>query len=223
MGYSVIQFCPVLLGGMTAGVFICNYTDGKLKRVHRVTAKRTLIIAVLNTLLWCGAFWVFGFQWVSLLYALASTALLGLSLVDLAIFEIPPEFNVFLAILGGIRILLDLKHWYEYIIGGCLVSGIFLLIILVSKGKAMGGGDMKLMAAAGLLIGWKKILLALALGAVFGSVIHLTLMAVSKKEKVLSFGPYLSAGIYVSILFGDRMIGAYMDYLSRVAERAYLG
>lgn len=47
------------------------------------------------------------------------------------------------------------------------------------------------MAAAGLLLGWKEILLALVIGSVAGSVIHLILMKVQKKDRVLAFGHIL--------------------------------
>ena len=82
----------------------------------------------------------------------------------------------------------------------------------------MGGGDIKLMAALGLLVGWKKILLVMGLGAILGSIIHSIIMAVSKKEHVLAFGPYLSAGGILSMCFGDELIRLYLDYLASVSN-----
>ena len=73
------------------------------------------------------------------LYAPAATMLVGLSYVDIMIFEIPPLYDILIAVLGVVRLITDFSHWYEYLIGGILVSGIFLLIALLSKGRAMGG------------------------------------------------------------------------------------
>ena len=70
------------------------------------------------------------------------------------------------------------------------------------------------MAAAGLLLGWKYILLAFILGCILGSVIHLLRMRFSNAEHVLAMGPYLSMGIFVSALFGERMIGWYINYIN---------
>ena len=66
------------------------------------------------------------------------------------------------------------------------------------------------MAAAGLLLGWKEILLALVIGSVVGSVIHLILMKVQKKDRVLAFGPYLALGIFFAMLYGNAIITWYL-------------
>lgn len=152
------------------------------------------------------------------LYAIAATMMIGLSYVDIMIFEIPPLYDILIAILGVIRLLTDLSHWYEYLIGSVLVSGIFLLIALFSKGKAMGGGDIKLTAAMGLLLGWKGIFLVMAIGSLLGAVIHGIIMAVSKKEHMLAFGPYLAAAGVIVMCAGDRLAQMYMNYVNNVMK-----
>lgn len=151
-----------------------------------------------------------GFNAVSILYCFASSALLVLSIIDWRTYEIPPSFNIFIGILGIIRLALDYSNWQNYVIGFVSVSGFLLAILLITKGRGIGGGDVKLMAAAGLLLGWKLIILSLGLGCVLGSVIHLTLMYVQKKDRVLAFGPYLSLGIYISMICGEQIIEWYL-------------
>lgn len=85
-----------------------------------------------------------------------------------------------------------------------------MLIYLITKGRGIGGGDIKLMAAAGLLLGWQKILLSLMIGSIAGSVIHLTLMKLKNKERVLAFGPYLALGIFIAMLYGNELINWYL-------------
>ena len=77
----------------------------------------------------------------------------------------------------------------------------------------MGGGDLKLMAAAGLMLGWKEIILAFALGCILGAVIHVLRMKISKAEHVLAFGPYLALGILITVWFGGPMLGWYLSLL----------
>lgn len=151
-----------------------------------------------------------GFNAVSILYCLATSALLALAVIDWRTYEIPPSFNIFIGILGIIRLALDFTHWQDYIIGCVSVSGFLLAILLITKGRGMGGGDVKLMAAAGLLLGWKLIILSLGLGCVLGSVIHIVLMRVQNKDRMLAFGPYLSLGIYISMVCGNQIIDWYL-------------
>ena len=155
-----------------------------------------------------------GFQINSLFYCLMGSALLALSVIDFRTYEIPPVFPIFIAVLGVIHLILDLDNWAEYIIGGVCVSGFLLVLFLASRGRAIGGGDVKLMAACGLLIGWKLVILSFLLGCILGSVIHLIRMKVSKEGHMLALGPYLSAGVMIAVLWGDRCINWYLSVLS---------
>lgn len=181
----------------------CRYCKAKLSWQYPA-------VEALNGILYGIIVLVNGFNITSILYCLATSALLALSMIDWRTYEIPPSFNIFIGILGIIRLILDLPHWYNYVIGFVSVSGFLLLIFLVTKGRGIGFGDVKLMAAAGLLLGWKLIILSLGLGCVLGSIIHITLMYVKDKDRVLAFGPYLSLGIFISMLYGEQIIEWYL-------------
>jgi leader peptidase (prepilin peptidase)/N-methyltransferase len=70
---------------------------------------------------------------------------------------------------------------------------------------------MKLMATAGLLIGWKLVVLAFALGCIIGAPVHMIRMKLSGADRVLAMGPYLSIGILISVLWGEKLIGWYLN------------
>ena len=154
---------------------------------------------------------VYGIGPKAFVYAAAAVLLLSLSLVDLAIYEIPPEYNIVIAVLGVIATVLEPKLWLSHLIGAVCVSGIFLLMNLLSGGAAMGGGDVKLMAALGLLTGWKHIILVMILGSILGAVIHSIRMKVSGKKRVLAFGPYLAIAGVLTFICGDMMIAWYVS------------
>ena len=88
-----------------------------------------------------------------------------------------------------------------------------LLLFYLSKGAAIGGGDVKLMAACGMLLGWKLVLLGFVLGCIIGSVVHLVRMKASGEKHVLAMGPYLSIGVFLSALFGNAVISWYLSML----------
>ena len=142
-----------------------------------------------------------------------ASALLTLSVIDWRTFEIPFGINVFLGVLGVVAVFLEKEEWRSHLIGAVCVSGVLFVLYLLSKGRAIGGGDIKLMAACGLLLGWQKILLAFLLGCILGSVLHLLRMKVSGEGHVLAMGPYLAAGIFLAALFGERWIDWYLSLL----------
>ena len=74
-------------------------------------------------------------------------------------------------------------------------------------------GDVKLMAACGLILGWKLIILAFLLGCIIGSVVHMIRIKVSGVSHMLAMGPYLSAGIFLAALWGNSWISWYIGLL----------
>lgn len=171
------------------------------------------LIEALNGVLYLLVFHCYGLSVDSLLYCLTFSALLALSVIDFRTFEIPVGFNYFILALGIVRVATDYTNWLNYVIGFFAVSLFLYLLILFSNGRAMGGGDMKLMATCGLLIGWKLIILAFLLGCILGSVIHIIRMKVSGEGRVLAMGPYLAMGVMLAVLFGNQWIGWYLGIL----------
>ena len=187
---------------------------GKCRKCKAPISPQYPIIEGVNGVLYLLIFVVNGFNLVSVLYCLMASALLALSVIDFRTFEIPFGFNVFIAGLGVIRLCTDLSNWTNYVIGFFAVSAVLELLLILSKGRAIGGGDVKLMAAAGLLLGWKLIILAFFIGCILGSVIHIIRMKVSHAEHVLAMGPYLSAGVLISALWGTQFINWYFGFLA---------
>lgn len=164
----------------------------------------------LNGVLYIIVFLANGFNIISIVYCLLTSALIVLSIIDWREYIIPNEVNLFILVLGIVVTILDRDHWQEHVIGFLCVSAFLLLIYLVTVGRGIGGGDIKLMACAGLVIGWKIAVLSFILGCLLGSVIHLIRMKVSKAEHKLALGPYLSAGIWLAMLFGTPIINWYL-------------
>lgn len=171
------------------------------------------LIEAANGILYIGIYMINGRNAESLLYCLLASALLALSVIDLRTYEIPFGINLFILALGLVRLALDHRSWELYVIGFFSVSVFLGLLIWLSKGKAMGGGDMKLMAAAGLLLGWKLIILAFLTACILGAVIHSIRMRAAKEGNVLAMGPYLAAGIMLAALFGNTWISWYIGWL----------
>lgn len=197
-------------------LFSYLFLGGKCRKCGTKISVQYPIIEVLNGGLYLLVFAVCGWSVETLLYCLLFSALLALSVIDFRTYEIPVGFNYFILALGLIRIITDYANWPDYAIGLFSVSFFLALIYWISKGRAIGGGDVKLMATCGLLLGWQKIVLALMLGCIIGSVIHIARMKLTKADHVLAMGPYLAAGVAISALWGDKIIQWYLLYLQSV-------
>lgn len=188
---------------------------GKCRACKAKISVQYPIVELGNALSWMAILFVCGFRWETIVYCLCASCMIVVSVIDERTQEINLGLNIFLAVLGVARLAIDYHNWYYYVIGMFTVSLFFLIIVIVSKERAMGLGDVYLMAGAGLILGWKHVILAMVLGCILGSVIHIAKMKIRKsKETKLAFGPYLCMGIYITILFGDPILNWYISFLT---------
>ena len=195
-------------------LFSWLFLRGKCRKCGEKISPQYPVVEFINGAVYVLVFVLKGITIQSLLLCLLFSALLTLSVIDFKTYEIPVGFNIFIAALGLVRLFTDLSNWKDYLIGAVSVSIFLLILLLVSKGRAIGGGDVKLMAAAGLFLGWKCAILAFMVGCILGACIHLIRMKVSKEGSVLAMGPYLSAGIFIAALWGVNIITWYLGFFA---------
>jgi leader peptidase (prepilin peptidase)/N-methyltransferase len=111
---------------------------------------------------------------------------------------------------------IDLLGFKSSIIGILIGGGLFYLIAILGKAifkkDAMGGGDIKMMAMIGGLLGWKGVILTTLLGSLIGSITGIFLIALKGKKwgSTIPFGPYLAFGAIVSLFWGHEIITWYL-------------
>lgn len=194
-------------------VFSWLVLGGKCRNCKSKISVQYPIIEGVNGILYVMICAVNGLEWSSVIYCFMASALLVLSIIDWRTYEIPFGINVFLFILGVAMTILDRGNLAEHLIGMICVSGLLGILYLLTGGRAIGGGDIKLMFACGLILGWKLILLAFFLGCIIGSVVHIIRMSVKKAGRMLAMGPYLSVGILLAVLWGNAWINWYLSLL----------
>jgi leader peptidase (prepilin peptidase)/N-methyltransferase len=127
----------------------------------------------------------------------------------------PNGYVIALLIAGAVLLLVsdmigDNVAWYARLIGFFAVSLPMYVIVLI-KNNAFGGGDIKLMAACGLILGWKNLLCGFFFGVLCAGVY--AIIALVKKDAGMksefAFGPYLSLGIAVALLYGTQIVSWY--------------
>ena len=139
-------------------------------------------------------------------------ALVAITAIDLA-HQIIPDAITLPGIVAGVvgNLVTGRVAWLESLLGIVVGGGIFLVIILASRG-GMGGGDMKLGAMLGAFLGWKVGLLALLLAVLTGGVVALGLLLLGHKgrKEAIPFGPFLALGGAVTCLWGKSLLDWYV-------------
>lgn len=192
-------------------VFSYMILKGRCRKCGEKISPQYPVVELINGIVYLLIFFIKGITITSLLISLLFSCLLVLSVIDFKTYEIPVGLNIFIAALGVINLIFDYENWLDYLIGAASVSLFLLFLYIISKGRAIGGGDVKLMASAGLFLGWKCAILSFMIGCVLGALIHVIRMKVSKADRVLAMGPYLSAGIFIAALFGEEIITRYLS------------
>lgn len=156
----------------------------------------------------------YGMSMAALTLFLVSAVLVMITVIDAYTQMIPPVLNIILGALGLLSILtMPGISVAERVIGFfCISVPMFLIVLLVPGG--FGGGDIKMMAASGILLGWKGNLAAFFIGLIIGGIYGAFLLISGKKgrKEHFAFGPCLSIGIFVSAYagIGMRIVDQYL-------------
>ncbi|MBU8905047.1 prepilin peptidase [Desertibacillus haloalkaliphilus] len=155
--------------------------------------------------------------WTSeLLIALLLISLLVIiTISDLHKMLIPNKILLFFFIVFiPITVLIPHEPWWDGIVGFFVGGGLLYLIAIVSRG-GMGGGDVKLFAVLGFILGTRDVLLTLFaatfIGAVVGGIMMMT--GKVKRKNPIPFGPFIAIGALVIYFFGESLWHWYVQFL----------
>lgn len=193
-----------------------------------VPVNKKVAYIIFSTLLFGVLLWSKGNNLTGYIYGVSAVMLFFASVVDWNTQYIPVECSIIIFICGLIHLFADFSNWGDYLIGLIAVSGFLFLVdqiatpVLAKRyqeeemDSVIGDGDIKLMAATGLLLGWKLNFLALGIGCVAGSVIHLIRMKIKGSEARLALGPYLSLGVYITMICGEQLVSWYLNMMGYI-------
>lgn len=139
--------------------------------------------------------------------------LIAIAAIDLQ-HQLIPDVITVPGILGGLLANLGTGRipWLDSVVGILLGGGLFLAIILASRG-GMGGGDLKLGAMLGAFLGWKAMLFALFVAVILGGALSVVLLAsgLRGRKDPIPFGPFLALGGAMALFWGERVVGWYVS------------
>jgi prepilin signal peptidase PulO-like enzyme (type II secretory pathway) len=131
---------------------------------------------------------------------------------DLKYMILPDFSTVILVIIGLVLIGYELLNGHvnlflQNLITGIIVTLFFLFLHLITKGKGMGMGDVKLVFFIGLFLGWQKTIVTMYVAFIAGAIVGIFLMAFKKlgRKAEIPFGPFLIFGTFFSWWVGDNV------------------
>jgi leader peptidase (prepilin peptidase)/N-methyltransferase len=195
---------PVLSFLMLGGK--CRYCKTKISFIYP-------LVEIITGLLFALLFYKYHLSLPFFLFCLLAFSLVVISGIDYYYQIIPDVFPLILACCGLLSAAFNPALGDAYLerivnsvcglfAGGGSLFAIGMLGQLIYKQEAMGGGDVKLMAGVGALIGWDKVLFAIFTAAFLGSIAGIFLLSFKKIKKrgYMPFGPFLAAASY-TVLF----------------------
>ena len=171
---------------------------------------------IVETLMGLAALFIYirgGFTVTAGIWFVASSVLLAVAFIDFDTMIIPNGLVLALLLPAvAAAFCIDRPTLLSRVIGFLAVSlPMFLLTIAIPD--SFGGGDVKLMAVCGFLLGWQNTLLAgfiaLLLGGGYGVI--LLIRSRDNRKSHFAFGPYLCVGVFISMLYGDSIVNWYLQ------------
>ncbi len=120
-------------------------------------------------------------------------------------------------VIGGLINYLFLRFTLgDMALGALLAGGFFLFQFLLSRGRWIGGGDVRFGIMMGVWLGWKSTLVALFVSYVLGAVVALVLLATKRRGwgSEIPFGAFLSIGTFLALYYGEAAIAWYINLIS---------
>lgn len=158
-----------------------------------------------------------GATWTLLEYWLFGFGLLTVSVIDLDHFLLPDLFTLSGVVIGLVGAFLNperefLDALYGVLMGGGFLWAIAYLYFVIRKEEGMGGGDIKLIAWIGAVLGWKAIPFVIMSSSIIGSLVGIFVATKSGKglKAAIPFGPFLALGAVIFILGGKFLADAYL-------------
>jgi len=186
---------------------------GRCRSCNARISFRYPFVELMGAFLFVFSYRHFGLEYSSLLAFGVTVVLLAISFIDYDTQEIPDSLIIVIALfaIAAIWVFPEVSL-LDRVIGVATISVPMLIVTLLING-AFGGGDIKLIAACGFLLGWQATLLAFFFALILGGSFAVFLILSGRRERGehMVFGPAICAGVAVSLFYGNEIISWYLQ------------
>lgn len=192
---------------------------GKCRHCGEAISWRYPIVELVTAFLSGAIAYYFGISSAAIFALLLTWALVALTVIDLDHQLLPDTITLPFLWLG---LLLSTQNVFtdmqSSIIGAAIgyltLWSIYWLFKLLTGKEGMGYGDFKLLALFGAWFGWQSLPLIIILSAGVGAVVGIALILFKnhQRQQPIPFGPYLASAGWISLLWGEQITAAYLDW-----------
>lgn len=211
---------------MGAIIFTVGFAIGSFLNfcIYRIPWKQEIIspasypiVQLITGILFMLLYSKFEFSMNFIIYAFILSLLVIIAFIDLDT-KIIPDILVVLILIGAIIYEISMILVYNSFgnlldnIFGLAIGGLLFLIIFVLSKGGIGGGDIKLMAALGFILGVPKIILNIFLSFLLGAIASIILLSlgIRKKKDYIPFGPFIVLSFIITLFWGEEILYWYM-------------
>ncbi len=183
----------------------CRYCQAPIPR-------RILWVEVSTGLLFAYLYWHYGLSIELTVKAFYFSVFVVLAVIDI---EHKLILNKVIYSVAGFALIVDFFLPRPGILSGVIGAAAGLVVLLIPAllyPHGMGMGDVKMAALIGLMTGFPLVLVALFLSMILGGAVAiiLVLSGIRQRKDSLPFGPFLSVGGMVTLLWGEAILGWYL-------------
>lgn len=193
---------------------------GKCRHCRAPISIQYPLVELLTSLLFLACIWRFGFGWKGFGAMLFTGFLVAMSGIDLRTKLLPDPLTLPLMWLGLIAAVDNLYIPAKPALVGAVIGylslwSVWWLFKQLTGKEGMGHGDFKLLAAIGAWTGLQGILPTILLSSLLGALLGSIWLAVRGQDRAtpIPFGPYLAIAGWIVFMWGQQLIGIYLDYV----------
>lgn len=197
---------------------ILSYTwlGGRCRSCRTRISVRYPLIELLTGIMALGLFFKYGPTIQMLVYFTFAAILIIITFIDIDHRIIPDSLSLpGIVVFFCAALTIPSMTWHDsvlgIVVGGGSLFAVAVVYHLLTRKEGMGGGDIKLLAMIGALIGWKGVLFTVFVSSAAGTIIGLGIMIATRQNMKLAvpFGPFLSLGAITYIFWGKQVISWY--------------
>ena len=191
------------------------WLKGQCRYCHQKISWQYPAVEIITAICFVWLYLAFGLSAQFFIAALTTCFLIPIFITDARNYSIPDSISVPGILIIFLTQLYVGASWFNLILAAAIGGGFFLFQYLISRGRWIGAGDIRLGALMGVALGFPGIIVALALAYIGGAIIALILIGFGKKQfaSQVPFGTFLTVATFLTLVSGHKLINWYWGLL----------